>query len=132
MKNSNVHYHPMASKQMGGFLDDLWSDVTDKAKEQAQQIINQAPAQIASAAAGAIASNSKVQQVASQQAQQAVINKTAAELNNLKAQLEAEYNALKSNPTGWIKANPGKVAIFGGVVLALIGGTYFMIRGMKK
>lgn len=132
MNKSNIHLHPLASRHMGGWADDLWSDITDAAKTQANQIIAKAPAQIASAAAGAVAGNKTVQQVAAEQAQQAAINKTAQELNSLKSQLAAEYAALTSNPTGWIKANPGKVAMVGGVVLALIGGTYFMLRGMRK
>lgn len=128
----NYGAHPMAFKQMGGFLDDLWDDVTDKAKEQAQTIIKQAPAQIANAAAGAITSNAQVQQVAQQTATQAAINKTAEELNALKAKLSAELSAISANPTGWIKANPGKVAIFVGVLAVSVGGVYFLIKGMRK
>lgn len=131
----SYHAHPMACRStnpMGGFLDDIWGDVSKAAETQAAAIIKQAPAQIASAAAGAVANNSAVKQAAAQSATTAAINTTAAKLTALKQKIAAQFTAFIASPIGWLKANPGTALTVVGTIVGIGAGAHFLMKGIRE
>ncbi len=109
-----------------------WGDIESSLKESVQKELNKIPQQVVSTAASNLLKQPEVSAAATSQAEKAALEASVSQLQQMKADLAAQLEALKKDPIAFAKANPGKVAMVAGGVLAAVATLLVLLRGISK